>query len=231
MQAKFALLSVCLFALTSPAWTQEASQDAIATKSASTHGILGYLDAKTGAFRPLAQASELSPALSFTTFTGEIEYKITVTIKSSISTSTPIACSGDASVFDETSGVSHDEEATVTATRSGSTATCTVLIPYAWALASASSDSVSLGYHRDCGKYDAESLQYPYPSSNQGARQWGDDCRNCCSNHLNLSEERGSRGYAFLSTRHGHGETANIQVADVRLRQIQKSHDTHSRSL
>jgi hypothetical protein len=147
MQAKFAVLSVCLFALTSPAWAQEeASQDALTTKSSSSHGILGYLDAKTGTFRPMVQAEEPSPALSFSTFSGTIEYKITVTIKSSIATSTPITCSGSASTFDATSSVSHEEEATVTATRSGSSATCTVLIPYAWALASASSDTVSLGY-------------------------------------------------------------------------------------
>ena len=86
------------------------------------------------------------PDVTFTTVTGEIVYKMTITIKSTIPTTSTIICDGTATTFDASSGVSHTESASEAATRSGSTATCTVTIPYSWALASASSDSVTLGY-------------------------------------------------------------------------------------
>ena len=143
---KFAIVSASLLGLSLPAWTQEASQDATnVDKNASFPGILGYLDPKTGAFKPMQQGIDLSAA-SFAILTGEIEYKITVTIKSAIATSSPIVCGGNAATADLGSGTSHSETASVTASRAGSTASCTVIIPYAWALASAGSDSVSLSY-------------------------------------------------------------------------------------
>lgn len=140
--AKLVVVSAPILGISGLGWTQDANTS---RKSTSAHGILGYLDPKTGAFRPMAQG-DVQPDVTFTTVTGEIVYKLTITIKSTLATSAEILCGGTASSFDDTGGVSHTEEANVTATRTGSTATCTVTIPYAWALASASSDSVSLEY-------------------------------------------------------------------------------------
>ena len=151
---KLAVISAAALAFTCSAWAQEKHS------STTSHGIMGYLDPKTGAFKPLAQSGG-NPDTTFTTFTGEFVFKFTVTIKSSIPTSTPIDCEAQADVFDE-SGVSHDETAEVVASRSGSTATCTVTIPYSWALSTASSDGVSLSYNVDAaggttGEIDRES--------------------------------------------------------------------------
>lgn len=143
--AKLLLLSVAFVGFHHTAWGQDAVQEPSVGNTDVSAGILGYLDPKTGAFKPVAQAGE-APALGFTTVNGEFEFKISVTIKSSISTTTSLLCESHVSTFDTGGGVSHTETAIVAASRSGSTATCTVVIPYAWALATASTDSVSLDY-------------------------------------------------------------------------------------
>jgi len=119
----------------------------------SIHGNLPHHNLTTGRFT--IERDSVDPETTFTTYTGEIVFKLTVTIKSSISTSTAIYCLGDADVSD-TSGVYHDEEAVVVAARSGSSATCTVTVPYSWALSDASSDAVSLEYSVIAGNATTE---------------------------------------------------------------------------
>lgn len=145
---KFATLLLMSAALTGFAhigWGQDAAQEPSIGNADVSPGILGYLDPKTGAFKPAAQVAE-TPAATFTAVDGEFEFKIAITIKSSIATTTSLLCEAHASTFDTVGGISHTETAIVAASRSGSTATCTVLIPYAWALAGASTDSVSRDY-------------------------------------------------------------------------------------
>jgi hypothetical protein len=84
-------------------------------------------------------------------FTGTVVVKFSITVKSSISTSTPIVCSVDAIVVDQNTSTfqianSIDESASLGAIRSSNTASCTVTIPYSWRLSFASTDTVILSY-------------------------------------------------------------------------------------
>jgi hypothetical protein len=108
--------------------------------------LLGYLDAQTGAFRPLmsiAEAAEV-PGATATEETGELKIAGTITLESpSITATTPISCSATAVIVADPEGVI-TESATSPATHSGSTATCSVLIPYEWLLLTPTTDSVTL---------------------------------------------------------------------------------------
>lgn len=82
------------------------------------------------------------------TVTGKLTLKLTVTVVSTISTSTPIQCNLQATVSGVTSTGQVDsvvEDDTVTATRSGATAVCELAIPYQWILFG-TADMVSLSY-------------------------------------------------------------------------------------
>ncbi len=158
--AKSILVCVCLLGLAQPVWSQKGNEAA-----KPTPGILGYLDPKTGAFRPLVQNpvedEEVEPALAPTT--GTFVFNFTITIASKNLGGDTILCSANADTF-ETTGLSAEESASVKATVTGSTAKCTVTIPYSWPLKSASSDTVSLSYlggslFRHHGQYRAGSHQ------------------------------------------------------------------------
>ena len=133
------LICICCVMTVPAVWGQAANSQA-------HHGILGYLDPQTGAFRliPPANDSEEFPA-STTTFTGTINLTITVTLKTSGLTN--IVCSAETTVEDAltTSPRSFIEQDTVAATGTG-TKTCKLSIPYSWALATQSSDSMSTSY-------------------------------------------------------------------------------------
>jgi hypothetical protein len=140
--AKITLACVCLLGLNQPVWSQKANEPA-------NQGILGYLDPKTGAFRPVAQSpdeefdtTELAP-----TNTGKFVFKFTITISSTNLGSDTISCTALASLIDNPiSSIFISETASVKATVSGSTASCTVNIPYSWTLKTGSTDTVSLSY-------------------------------------------------------------------------------------
>jgi hypothetical protein len=140
--AKSILVCVCLVGLTQPVWSQKPNESA---KPAP--GILGYLDPKTGAFRPLVQnppeEEEIEPAIAPTT--GTFVFNFTITIASKNLGGDTVLCSADATTFD-TTGLSATESASVKATVSGSAAKCTVTIPYSWPLKTPASDSVTLSY-------------------------------------------------------------------------------------
>ncbi len=116
-------------------------------KQAAKPGILGYLDPKTGAFRPVPMATdeELDPA-TFTTFTGTITTTITITVKSTGLTT--FGCTIEADVEDNITSAfrNYDESVSAVATGSGSTRTCKLTIPYSWSLATQSADSINLSY-------------------------------------------------------------------------------------
>jgi hypothetical protein len=139
--AKSILVCVCLLGLAQPVWSQKPNETA-----KPTPGILGYLDPKTGAFRPLVQNpvedEEVEPAVATT---GTFVFNFTITIASKNLGGDTIVCNVDLDTFEAT-GLTADESASVKATVTGSTAKCTVTIPYSWPLKTASADTVSFIY-------------------------------------------------------------------------------------
>ena len=135
------LVGLCLLGLTLPVWGQKPNEVA-------KPGILGYLDPKTGAFRPLVQnpVENEESEIPLAATTGKFVFKFTIAIASKNLGSDTIVCNASASPFGDTSGLSISESASVKATVIGSTATCTVTIPYSWPLKSASTDTVFLDY-------------------------------------------------------------------------------------
>lgn len=138
---KFALVCLCFVMGTTALWGQAANKQSA--------GILGYLDAKTGAFRPLPQAAEDdAEPRTLTTFGGTITITFTITVKTT--TLTTFTCSGEADVNDDTASATgfhtYSESDTALATGSGTTRTCKVSIPYSWGLATQSSDSITISY-------------------------------------------------------------------------------------
>jgi hypothetical protein len=112
--------------------------------------IPGYLNARTGTFRPKPASAAPDVTAKYTTYTGTFEFEFTITVDSKIPSGQEIDCEANASVVDIPTGGSFEnvitEEASSIATIKGDTATCTVKIPYSWPLANGAEDSVSLTY-------------------------------------------------------------------------------------
>ncbi|MFZ0889299.1 MAG: hypothetical protein WA005_12665 [Candidatus Binataceae bacterium] len=164
--SRFVFICIAIIALTAPAWSQPAGP------SAAMPGIPGYLDARSGAFKPMVINPVETPDVAELTPTGgKFVFNFTITIASPVPAGDVIQCGAGAEAFD---GVRFfDESASfVTATRSGSSATCKVTIPYSWSLATASSDSVSLSYTVTTGAPttgSAGQLTYRYSSGDLAA--------------------------------------------------------------
>jgi hypothetical protein len=137
---KVGLVCVGLVALTQAGWSQK-------TDEVTKPGILGYLDPKTGAFKPLVQRPvEDEEAAALAPITGTFVFNFTVSIKSTNLGSDTIACTANASTNEFANGFNAEESASVKATVSGSKATCKVTIPYSWPLKTPINDTVSLQY-------------------------------------------------------------------------------------
>jgi hypothetical protein len=136
---KILLVCLCCLMGVSAVWGQTADAQ-------SKVGILGYLDPKTGAFRPVPQVSNdsIEPELTFTSFTGTITVTLTITVKSTGLTT--FICSASTGTGDVASGKSYSEGVTAAATGTGTTRTCKLTIPYEWSLASQASDSMITSY-------------------------------------------------------------------------------------
>lgn len=139
--AKIVCVCACLLGFIQPGWSQKPDQSA-------APGILGYLDPKTGAFRPLVQPSTVSEQEIESTAptTGKFVFTFTITIASTNLSADAIVCGASATVFEVTNQRVFDESASVKASVSGSTATCKVTIPYSWTLSTQNSDMVALGF-------------------------------------------------------------------------------------
>jgi hypothetical protein len=142
MRTKLLLICICCVIAVPTVWGQSASSE-------SRPGVLGYLDPRTGAFRPIAppveDAAVEPPAI--TVFGGTINLTITVTVKSAGITN--VACTTDVAVGDGTLTATprfFSEGNTVAATGTGATRTCKLSVPYSWGLATQSSDSMTTGY-------------------------------------------------------------------------------------
>ena len=134
------LICMCCVMVAPAAWGQAAN-------NAVKPGILGYLDPKTGAFRPVPSSiDEIADPASFTTFGGTITLTLTITVKSTALT--VFSCTAEVSVEDNitASPRGYSESATATATGTGTTRTCKMTIPYAWALATHASDMMTTSY-------------------------------------------------------------------------------------
>jgi hypothetical protein len=137
-------VSACFAGLTQPVWSQASEHNG--------HGIPGYLDPKTGAFKPMAkppvEESE-SPAVAATA--GDFKVTFTITVKSAIPATAPITCTFSASTFEAATGLSMNDSMSVTATGTGATRKCVLDMFYSWPLSSPASDTVSLDYSVSAG--------------------------------------------------------------------------------
>lgn len=134
------LLCVCCLGIAVPAaWGQAANSQA-------TQGILGYLDPRTGAFRPVPPpAAEDDASLpAATVVTGTVTLTITITVKTTGLSN--FTCTVETSVFDTTSATNFFESNSVAATGTGSTRTCKLSIPYSWSLTAAATDTMTTQY-------------------------------------------------------------------------------------
>jgi hypothetical protein len=137
---KLLLICLCCVMMAPAVWGQTANGPA-------KPGILGYLDPRTGAFRPVpGVADEDSDLASSTTFTGTITVTLTITLKTA--GLTKIICSEEVSVFDAitTSARVFGESNAVAATGTGTTRTCKLAVPYSWSLTTQASDSMTTSY-------------------------------------------------------------------------------------
>jgi hypothetical protein len=138
---KVLLICICCAMIVPAVWGQT-------TNNSAKPGILGYLDPRTGAFRPVPAATEESqdPA-ALTTYGGTVTVTLTITVKSTGLTN--FTCSANVSMVDaETTASprSYNESVTAAATGSGATRTCKLTIPYSWALSTQASDSMTTSY-------------------------------------------------------------------------------------
>jgi hypothetical protein len=140
------LVGLCLFGLSITAWGQNVNFPA-------GSGIPGYLDPRTGTFRPVPlvtdSGSEDAPPVTPTT--GKIVLNLTVTLQTSFGTGETYSCGLTASAFDTSSGLSFVDSHQIAVTKTGSTLTCTITLPYSWALVSRGSDTMMVAYSVDAG--------------------------------------------------------------------------------
>lgn len=136
------LLVACFLGINLPLWGQNA---------ATVPGIRGYLDPRTGIFHSIpdapTNAQESDAESRVTTLTGKFVFNFTITVKSTIASTSQIACFASISTNDATNLNNVVDAAAVAVTRgSGSTVKCTVTIPYSWKLGNSSADMVHLSY-------------------------------------------------------------------------------------
>jgi hypothetical protein len=151
---------ICLVGLTLPVRSQK-------TNESTQHGIPGYLDARTGTFKPLANLAppEESEIEALAPSSGDFAVTFTISIKSTIPSTDTITCFFNASVFTDASLRTLNDSMTVAATRSGSTATCKLKMFYSWPLTSPTTDLVSLDYVVSAG--GTASTPFPNRESSQ----------------------------------------------------------------
>ena len=134
---------ICLLGLTQPVRSQK-------TNETPQHGIPGYLDPRTGTFKPMANTVQEEPEIEAPS-SGDFAVTFNISVKSSIPSTDTIACTFTASVFETTTGKTVNDSMTVAATRSGSTATCKLTMFYSWPLTSPTTDLVNLTYTVSAG--------------------------------------------------------------------------------
>lgn len=155
-----ALLFACLLGMNLSLWGQNA---------AAAHGILGYLDPKTGAFHTLPPPeAQDAPPVTLTTFAGKFVANFTITVSSTIASTTKLSCTLNAQVLDTATGnIIEESAASAVARGSGTTVACTVNLPYSWSLGSGSTDKVSLTWGIQAPVAFTVSTEFPMRLSTQ----------------------------------------------------------------
>jgi len=133
------LICVCCVLAAPAGWGQTANSQA-------KPGILGYLDPRTGAFRPVPTAPTEDPDFlaAATTVTGTVTVTLTITLKTTSITN--ITCIEEVGVVDNGFARNLSESNTVAATGTGTTRTCKLSIPYSWSLLTATTDTMTTDY-------------------------------------------------------------------------------------
>jgi hypothetical protein len=141
-RTKTILLGLCLFALSLTGWSQNVNRPPVP-------GIPGYLDARTGTFKPMPQAVANEDEAPVNPTTGKVVLTLTVTLQSTFPTNEVYSCGLTASTLDISSTLSFFDSFQVAGKKSGNTLTCAITLPYSWALVSAPSDTMSISYSVD----------------------------------------------------------------------------------
>jgi hypothetical protein len=117
---------------------------------AGGQGIFGILDPQTGTFKPFIKPNRVKDFSGIygtpTPTTGTFDVTITIAIKSTIPSTTTIACTVNAVMEEVYDSHYVSESASVAATRSGSSATCSLTIPYSWYLEAPGTDVITFNY-------------------------------------------------------------------------------------
>jgi hypothetical protein len=101
--------------------------------------IPGYLNPRTGAFRP--HIVSLKSLAAGTTYSGEFSVTINITIASTLPSGQPVTCEADVEASDAT-GTFYAYTVSGTATVTGAKAACTLTIPYSWTLGTSPTYSI-----------------------------------------------------------------------------------------
>jgi len=120
-------------------WSQNANRP-------NVPGIPGYLDARTGTFKPMPIMTPSEDEAPVAPTTGKVVLNLTVTLTSTLPTTEVYSCSLAAEALDIASSLTFLDSFDIKATKSGSTLTCNITLPYSWALTSASSDMMLITY-------------------------------------------------------------------------------------
>src|SRR5271157_520999 len=156
--AKTILLCICLAGLSQIVWSQNTSSD-------STHGIPGYLDPRTGSFKPMAPPLEETPnAATITPTTGVFRVSFTIDL-SPLPPNELYTCTVIVGGYDVGTGQSFAETASVAVTKAPGVAFCAVDIRYSWTLGTPGSDTVKLSFQISAV---APSNGLPQRSTDQG---------------------------------------------------------------
>ena len=133
------LVGLSMLVLSVTAWSQNLNRPSVG-------GIPGYLDPRTGTFRPVptvTDSDELAPPVTPTT--GKIVLTLTVTLLSTFPSTEAFSCGLDATAVDS-NGLSFLDTEQIAATKAGSTLTCTITLNYSWALATPTVDHMIVDY-------------------------------------------------------------------------------------
>jgi len=162
--SKIVVVCICLLGLTQPARSQQ-TEGGQKKEGAAEQGIPGYLDPRTGAFKPMAKAPlEESEIEVLTPTAGDFQVTFKITVKSSLPSTAKVSCTFSAIVQDTKSLLTMTDSMTVAATGSGGSRSCTLDMFYSWPLSSPSTDTAMLSYSIDAlggtsGTLDRSSTQ------------------------------------------------------------------------
>jgi hypothetical protein len=102
--------------------------------------IPGYLNPRTGAFRP--HILTVQPLISATLYKGEFSITYKITIASTLPANQPVTCEATVTAVDAL-GTFYDYVVAAAATVTGAQGACTLTVPYAWSLGTTPTYSIS----------------------------------------------------------------------------------------